>query len=131
MEGRGLGEKGGEGIDQLRTILRTGLPEYSCLCVSWEILSDASNETVFRWMNLTENGVIRWVFICLIVKSDSTFLFYFSHSFRHFRDPASSFWFEERRKYLSADDDRFWLVWSGILSAARTKGTVSQDGLGF
>ena len=35
---------------------------------------------LFRWMNLTENGVIRWVFIRLIAKSNSTFLFYFSHS---------------------------------------------------
>jgi hypothetical protein len=86
---------------------------------------------LFRWMNLTENGVIRWVFNRLIVKFKfNSFILFFS-LLRHFRDPASSFWFEERRKYLPADDDRFWLVWSGILSAARTKGTVSRDGLGF
>jgi hypothetical protein len=63
--------------------LRTGIPEYSCLCVSWEILSDATNETMnetvfnvlFKWMNLTENGVIRWVFIRL--KSNQIQLIYF------------------------------------------------------
>ncbi len=136
MEGRGLGEKGGgEGIDQLRTILRTGIPEYSCLCVNWEILSDASNETVFKCSVQVDEPDRKWCHSMGLYSPDSkikfNFLFYFSHSFRHFRDPASSFWFEERRKYLPADDDRFWLVWSGILSAARTKGTVSQDGLGF
>ncbi len=113
MEGRGLGEKGGGGHRPTASCVPFCVPVFRNIPVFasvWKFLVTPLMKqflnVLFRWMNLTENGVIRWVFIRLIVKSNSTFLFYFSHSFRYFRDPASSFWFEERRKYLPADDDR-------------------------
>ncbi len=75
---RGLGEKGGgEGIDQLRTILRTGIPEYSCLCVSWEILSDASNETVFKCSVQVDEPDRKWCHSMGLYSPDSQIEFNF------------------------------------------------------
>ncbi len=86
------------------------------------------NETVFKCSVQVDEPDRKWCHSMGLYSPDSQIKFNFFilvfSLLRHFRDPASYFWFEERRKYLPADDDRFWLVWtlwSGILSAARTK----------